>query len=69
VLGCETDVARADLFNLDNKTIHNLRNGGPVGDKTVAKILTVLRANEASLARSGTPFEFDDLFEVTEVAA
>lgn len=69
VLGCETDVARADLFDLDNKTIRNLRDGGPVGDKTMAKILTVLRANEAALERSGTRFDFDDLFEVTEAAA
>lgn len=68
VLGCDTDVDRADLFDLDNKTIRNLRDGGPVGDKTVAKILTVLRANEPALTSHGIAVDFDAYFGLTEVA-
>lgn len=64
LLGCETDVARADLFDFDNKTIRNLRQGGPVGDKTVAKILTVLRANAARLDAQGIATDFDEFFDV-----
>lgn len=68
-LGCQTHADRADLFDLDDKTIRNLRDGGPVGDKTVAKILTVLRANEDTLARKQIAVDFDHLFRVTEAAA
>lgn len=64
ILGCETAVARAKLFDFDDKTIRNLRNGGPVGDKTVAKILTVLRANAARLDQHGIAADFDEFFEV-----
>lgn len=64
VLGCGTDVARADLFDFDNKTIRNLRSGGSVGDKTVAKILTVLRANRELLGKQGIEVGFDEFFDV-----
>lgn len=68
-LGCETDVARAKLFDLDLKTIRNLRAGGPASDKTVAKVLAVAHANAEVIERYGLAPEFTAFFEVILDAA
>lgn len=63
-LGCETDVARAKLFDFDNKTIRNLRAGLPASDKTVAKVLAVAQANARIIAAYGLTPDFATFFEV-----
>lgn len=68
-LGCETDVARAKLFDFDNKTIRNLRAGGPASDKTVAKVLAVAQANAAIIKGHGLTPDFASFFEVIVDAA
>jgi hypothetical protein len=63
-LGCETVVATAGLFGFDNKTIRNLRGGGPASDKTVAKILAVAQENADKIKAVGLEPEFAAFFEV-----
>jgi hypothetical protein len=63
-LGCETDVARAELFDFDVKTLRNLRAGGPASDKTVAKVLAVAQANAELIAPHGLTPDFASFFEV-----
>lgn len=68
-LGCETVVAKAKLFDFDDKTIRNLRSGGPASDKTVAKVLATAQANAELIARQGLGADFDSFFEVIVDAA
>jgi hypothetical protein len=63
-LGCDTDAARARLLDFDNKTIRNLRAGGPASDKTVAKVLAVAQANAEIIATHGLTPAFASFFEV-----
>jgi hypothetical protein len=63
-LGCDGTVAQAKLFDFDNKTIRNLRAGGPASDKTVAKVLAIAQANAEIIAAHGLTPDFASFFEV-----
>jgi len=68
VLGCETDLARADLLGVTARTIRRAR-AGIVGEEFVAKTVAAMQRHEAELAALGLTTAIDELFEVVEVAA
>lgn len=68
VLGCESDVDRAELIGVTDRTIRRARTNY-VSGAFVAATLAGLRAHERDLAARNLRPTFDDLFEVLVVAA
>jgi len=66
VLGCESDVDRAELLNLTTKMIQRARKGY-VGSRFVARTLTGLRAFERELIKRNLRPTWDALFEAVVV--
>lgn len=60
LLGCTTDVARAELVGLSERQLSRARTWR-VGEHAVAKVLLALR-------RKGLKVTFEELFEVREVS-
>jgi hypothetical protein len=64
-LGCDSDVARCRLLDVDPKTLYNARQGRhAVSGDFVAKTLTALRARADILRAAGLEASFDNLFEI-----
>lgn len=65
-LNVTTEVGRARFFDLDLKTLHNMKRGGYVGGRVVANVLTALSAYAKPLQKLGFSVGFDEFFFVTE---
>ncbi|MGI5178642.1 hypothetical protein ACQEVZ_20130 [Dactylosporangium sp. CA-152071] len=63
VLNCGSDVARSRLLDMDPKTIYRARRG-VIGEEFIARLLDVMRQNEAALAAVDIGTSFEDVFEV-----
>lgn len=63
-LGCESDLARSRLLDIDPKTIGEARRGATVGGVFVAKTMLVMREHAAALAEVGIEPTIDAFFEV-----
>lgn len=66
VLGCESDVARADLLGVSTKAIQRARSGY-VSGRFVAGAIAGLRAHERELVARNLHPTFDELFRVLVV--
>lgn len=66
-LGCKTDVHRAAIFGLTDRTISRARGGDHVGAVFVANVLATLREYERALAAKNLRATFDELFEVVVI--
>lgn len=64
VLGYGTDVARAELTGMSEKTWERARGGRRIGKDFIGRLLVALRAHETPLAARNLSATFDDLFEV-----
>lgn len=68
-LGCDSDVARSRLLDVDPKTLYNARQGKPISGDFVAKTLAAFAEHETKLTEARLGTRFEDLFEVSEKRA
>lgn len=64
-LGATSEAARAQLLNVDPKTIYRARRG-PVGETFIATTVLVMKAHEPELTAIGITPGFDAVFEARE---
>ena len=67
-LGCDSDVSRSRLIDVDPRTLYNARQGKAISGDFVARTLNAFRARGAELDEAGLATTFDDLFEVVRPA-
>lgn len=68
VLGCESDRARAQMLDVDPRTVSRAR-AGIVGEEFIAQTLTTMQQHAGELAALGLTGSFEDLFEVRRKSA
>lgn len=68
ILGCESDIARAELIGMSARSIQRARNG-VVGTTFAANTVAALREHADELAERNLTCGLDDLFEVVRVKA
>lgn len=66
ILGCETELARAELIGMDYRSIWRARNGA-VGTTFAANTVAALREHSAELAKYNLSVGLDELFEVVRI--
>jgi hypothetical protein len=64
ILGCESDVARSRLLEMDPKTIYRARRGGVVGEEFIARVLHAMQRHSEQLAELGITPTFEEVFKV-----
>lgn len=62
-LGCESDMARARLLDVDPKTIYRARRG-QVGEDFIARAIAIMRNHATELEAIGVRPAFEAMFEV-----
>lgn len=68
-LGCDSDMARARLLDVDPKTIYRVRRGQVVGEDFIARAIAVMRQRAAELEAIGVRPAFEAMFEVRKKQA
>lgn len=66
MLGCESEVARADLLGVTYQTVYRARSGAAVGGQFVAQTLAVLNRHADTLRGYNLEPTFDEVFEVVD---
>lgn len=64
-IGRTTDIARAELLDVTDRTIRRARQG-IIGEDFIAKLLVHLREHQTELDEFGIEVSFDYFFEVTD---
>lgn len=64
ILGCESDLARSRLLEMDPKTIYRARKGGVVGEEFIARVLHAMQRNSEQLGELGISPTFEEVFKI-----